>query len=242
MKHHQRKKRPAGDMPGTLGMDYARRRQGKGGFSYRLARRTREVLKTLRGHGPRPLARVLDLGAADGRMLEAMRRDIGGAACVGLEYSPDLAAHALASHPKLLVVRADMQRIPFGDESFDAVTAAAVIEHVPDPAAAMAEIRRVLRPGGLLALTAPAPFWESAASLLGEFGEEDHHHVMNLKQLAALARTAGLEVLEARKFMFSPVGAPGELGVERALRGLGLGCLMMNQLLAARRPLEPGRP
>jgi SAM-dependent methyltransferase len=52
-------------------------------------------------------------------------------------------------------VRADVQALPFGDDSFDAIKITEVLEHVPDTAAALRECCRVLRPGGRLVATAP---------------------------------------------------------------------------------------
>lgn len=52
-------------------------------------------------------------------------------------------------------VGADIQALPFRDATFDAVKATEILEHVPTPAAGLAECRRVLRPAGHLVLTAP---------------------------------------------------------------------------------------
>jgi len=52
-------------------------------------------------------------------------------------------------------VRADVAALPFRDGVFDAVKATEILEHVPDTAAALAECRRVLRPGGHVVITAP---------------------------------------------------------------------------------------
>lgn len=49
----------------------------------------------------------------------------------------------------------DLQRLPFGDESYDVVFASHVLEHIPDDRAAIAEIRRILRPGGIAILPVP---------------------------------------------------------------------------------------
>jgi SAM-dependent methyltransferase len=109
-------------------------------FSRRLARISR----------PRPGARLLDVGAAFGfALLEA--RDAGWEA-TGLEISRAAAARAGHAAPGRVVV-ADAQRAPFASESFDAVTLWDVLEHLSDPHAAVAEIARLLRPGGVLVLT-----------------------------------------------------------------------------------------
>ena len=58
------------------------------------------------------------------------------------------------------VVRADLTELPFPAQSFDAVVLGEVLEHVEDDRAALAEVHRVLRPGGTLALSVPAnPAW-----------------------------------------------------------------------------------
>jgi SAM-dependent methyltransferase len=54
------------------------------------------------------------------------------------------------------VVEADVSSLPFADESFDAAVLGEVLEHVEDDRRALAEVGRVLRPGGVLALSVPA--------------------------------------------------------------------------------------
>ncbi len=110
--------------------------------------------------------RVLDLGCGFGRhAFEVARRggrvvalDAGAdevrgvvgilAAMVAAGELPDEGGHAGA-------VQGDAWHLPFADGAFDRVICAEVLEHLPDDAAAMAEIARVLRPGGTLAVTVP---------------------------------------------------------------------------------------
>jgi ubiquinone/menaquinone biosynthesis C-methylase UbiE len=89
---------------------------------------------------------VLDLGCGKGRF--ARRLQAAGAQVVGL----DLSAAMLAGAAGLDRVRASARRLPFGDGVFDAVVAVEVFEHVDDVDAVIAEARRVLRVGGVLAV------------------------------------------------------------------------------------------
>ncbi|EIV95051.1 class I SAM-dependent methyltransferase [Frankia sp. QA3] len=109
--------------------------------------------------------RLLDLGCGAGRhSFEAFRR---GADVVALDYSLGevsgvnamLAAMALEGQAPATAraagVRGDALALPFADATFDRVIIAEVLEHLPADTAAMAEIARVLRPGGWVAVTVP---------------------------------------------------------------------------------------
>ena len=100
---------------------------------------------------PRPGARLLDLGPAFGYAVDEARR--AGWWATGLEVSRAAAARAAAVAGAGGIAVGDAQRAPFAAASFDAVTLWDVLEHLPDPHAAVAELARVLRPGGRLALS-----------------------------------------------------------------------------------------
>jgi demethylmenaquinone methyltransferase/2-methoxy-6-polyprenyl-1,4-benzoquinol methylase len=103
-------------------------------------------------------ARVLDLctGTAD-LLVEALRRDPAHRG-VGVDLSEEMLRRGAAKLGRRhLAVRAglaagDAETLPFAPASFDAATVGFGIRNVGDPAAALAEIRRVLRPGGVLAV------------------------------------------------------------------------------------------
>ena len=113
----------------------------------------------------RPGMTVLDLGCGEGRhAFEAYRR---GARVVAVDRGVSevgttkrwLGAIAAAGEApdgaRYEVVRGDLLALPFPDASVDRVIASEVLEHIPDDATAMAEIARVLKPGGWVAVTVP---------------------------------------------------------------------------------------
>ncbi len=118
----------------------------------------------------RPGMRVLDLGCGEGRhAFEAYRR---GADVVAVDWGVSevettkrwLGAIAEAGEAgtkpdgaaaRFEVVRGDLLHLPFPDRSVDRVMASEVLEHIPDDVTAMAEIFRVLKPGGRMVITVP---------------------------------------------------------------------------------------
>lgn len=83
-------------------------------------------------------------------------------------------------------------------ERWDIVFLLDVLEHLPEPEAAFLEIKKSLKPGGLLFVTVPAlqAFW----SIVDEFGH--HQKRYHIKDFEPLAKSTGMELLDSRYFMF----------------------------------------
>ena len=95
-----------------------------------------------------PGRRLADIGGGTGNYALALKRE--GWAPVVVDRSAEMLARATAKG--LETVEADAQRLPFEDESFDAATMISMLHHVEDRGVALAEARRILRPGGRLVL------------------------------------------------------------------------------------------
>jgi len=95
--------------------------------------------------------RVLDVCCGPGTVAAAAAAR--GADAAGLDFSPAMLDIARAAHPRLDFAHGDAEALPFPDRSFAAVVANFGIHHVPRPAAALAEMHRVLMPGGRVAFT-----------------------------------------------------------------------------------------
>jgi ubiquinone/menaquinone biosynthesis C-methylase UbiE len=89
--------------------------------------------------------RLLDLGCGPGAVAARMKARRPGLEIIGLDRDEGVLTSARARVP---VLRADAAWLPFPSESFDGVHARLVLRHLPDPDAALAEARRVLRRGG----------------------------------------------------------------------------------------------
>ncbi len=105
----------------------------------------KEILwRTIEAWQPR---RVLEVGGGEGELAERMQRDLGAEVSF-VDLSPRMVE--LARARGVDAREGDVQQLPFADGSFDTVVSAWMLYHVPDLDAGLAEIARVLVPGGAL--------------------------------------------------------------------------------------------
>ena len=98
-----------------------------------------------------PNAPILDAGCGTGLNLRHLP-----AGSTGVDINPRNIELLMQRLPNHNVVEGDVEALPFADASFGTVLCTEVIEHIPDPSAALAEYRRVLQPGGVLIGSVPA--------------------------------------------------------------------------------------
>jgi SAM-dependent methyltransferase len=153
--------------------------------------------------------RVLDVGAGFGRhVYECARR---GAHAVALDYAADEVEQTRNTLAAMLesgeirvenlvgVLRGDARSLPFADDTFDVVITSEVLEHIQDDVAAIAEMVRVLRPGGRFAATVPAWFpetinWKLSDEYHAPKSVGGHVRIYTKTELRAKLQAAGLEV------------------------------------------------
>lgn len=120
---------------------------------------------------------ALDVGSGPGNVTAALGRAVGpGGLALGVDISEPMLARAVAAEagPTVGFLRADAQHLPFQDESFDAVVSIAMLQLIPDPAVALTEMVRVLRPGRRMAVMVPTA--GPAANLLRYLPNAGAHH------------------------------------------------------------------
>lgn len=177
-------------------------------------RRVRVVLEYL-DIGPDD--RVLDCGCGLGWFLHVIGT-LTSCRLTGSDYDvPRLASAQRELGPLASVSASDILALPYPDACFDKIVLSEVLEHLPDDAGALAEVVRVLKPGGLLAITVPNSdyplLWDpvnwtrEALGLKpiteGFFGGlwTDHKRLYRRGDIVALVRSAGLQVEDSRQFV-----------------------------------------
>ena len=134
---------------------------------------------------PRTRGRLLDVGCGSKPYEGIFRAHVDEYVGLELRESFERTAAAESGAPDVLY---DGKRMPFDDASFDTVLCIQVLEHTPEPRPLLAEIARVLRPGGLLVLSAPFAF---------RLHEEPHDYFRYTSfGLESLCTDAGFDVEE----------------------------------------------
>ena len=215
-----------------------------GRASWRKARTSASIVRQLSALQPK--GRFLDVGCSYGHMLQAAADQ--GWAAYGVEPSDDMVCRG--RERGLNIAQGDLRHLPFDDGLFDVVHARHVLEHELKVYESLAELRRVLAPEGLLAITVPdagCPKVRRRGAGYARFWKPDHMLGFTRPTLAELLRGAG----------FAPVPLPAFAGLASGpLAGalpfviwrlsvlipekLGLSCTIIS--FWRRQPAAPVRP
>lgn len=147
-------------------------------------------------------AAVLDVGTSTGTNLR-MLREAGYLNVTGLDISDEAILYC-RNKGLGLVRKGDVTQMPFDDGQFDLVLATDIVEHIDEDTEALAEIRRVLRPGGLALLTVPA-----FQQLWGAQDDISHHkRRYSMANFLSVVRVTGFRIIRRYYFnylLFGPI-------------------------------------
>jgi len=196
---------------------------------------------------------VLDAGCGSGAVTAELSAALPGTRVVGLDAHPgllDRAGARGAAGAELELLQGDIGDTPFADGTFDLVLSRYVFQHLPEPVAAAREMRRVLRPGGHLAvIDIDAGLWgvaepdmsgfsQDAFRALGAAQSADGGDRLIARRLPRVLRDAGFTDVTVRPFAYTSdeVGLAAlepQLSPERLLPLVERGAISMTAYVRA---------
>ena len=206
---------------------------------YEVGKRLRLIFEDVLGSHDLNGVQLLDAGCGTGLFSECASRR--GAEVTSMDVGEGLLAEVAKKCESRRVV-GDVQSLPFDDGAFDVVICTEVIEHVVSPTRGIAELARVLRPGGTLVLSTPNRLWHPAIRLAGALRLRPYEGFENWIGWSTLERAvteAGLTIGRRTGFNALPFVLPATYRLIDRLDRLGdgpLGRLMINMLVVASRP------
>lgn len=149
-----------------------------------------DALRELHRHIKKPDPVILEIGCSSGYMLEAIRQDFPCAFVMGADIVREPLERLAKKMPHVPLMRFDMTQCPLPDASVDAIVLLNVLEHVEADDKAMAQIKRILKPGGVAIIEVPAGphLYDIYDKILMHFRR------YTKSSLKALAKSAGMKV------------------------------------------------
>ena len=158
-------------------------------YQWGLKKRSQWVIKY------KPPGRLLDIGAGRGDFITYMRDQLGWEV-VGLEPNKKVAERTRREH-NVEIIAATMEQAGFPEKAFDAITLWDVLEHLADPMVTLKEIKRILKPKGLLILRLPN-YDSLDAKLFGKFwagfDSPRHFYVFSKATIQKMLQTSGFMI------------------------------------------------
>ncbi len=188
-------------------------------------------LATVRAIAPEKGEKILDIAAGTGTSAAALAKS--GAEVTAVDFSPGMIAEGRRRHPEIEFVEADAEVLPFGDDEFDAVTISFGLRNVNRPQVALAEMYRVLKPGGRVVI---CEFSQPPATLIrAGYG-------FYLKRVMPTVSRVASSNPDAYTYLGESIQEwPDQLELSRWLRGAGFTRVAYRNLTAGIVALHRGR-
>ena len=149
--------------------------------------------------GLKPGARIADLGCGSGVFSNALRQR--GYECTGVDLSPALIRIARQKYPGIEFIEGDVENLPFADASFDGVLLAGILHHFSDRSRFVAEVKRILKPGGKFVAFDPNRmnpamylYRDRSSPLYSPVGVTENERPVIASEIADTFRAAGFSV------------------------------------------------
>jgi ubiquinone/menaquinone biosynthesis C-methylase UbiE len=158
---------------------------------------------------------VLDVGSGPGALTAELVSRLGAGNVIAVDPSESFVAAARMRHPGVEVLRAAAEHLPFLDDSFDAALAQLVVHFMSDPVAGLSEMKRVTRPGGVVAACVwdhgggrgpISVFWQAVRQIDSGVPDESERagtregHLAELFKAASIRQVAQTEMSASREY------------------------------------------
>lgn len=147
---------------------------------------------------------ILDYGCGVGRLAELVSPE----RYLGVDIDPETLAKARQANPSHVFLSAGQLASEMPDRRFDTIVAMALIEHLREPAAWVAEISKLLKPGGRIILTTPNPSlqriyeWGSEIGLFSRDAAHEHFQYFDCPTLEKVLLSTRSRIVRYHRFLF----------------------------------------
>lgn len=155
---------------------------------------------------PKGIEVLLDIGCAGGTITELIAKCTLAKRVIGVDVDERVICYARKVRPSIEFYVANATRLPFSDNSVDAVTMIEVLEHMQCPQTALREAHRVLKPGGTLVVVVPDEesllyriVWPIWTKTLGRCWNEKHVYGFNERKLKRMLVRTGFKDLKTKR-------------------------------------------
>jgi len=159
-------------------------------------RRWKRLLKYYKGQS------LLDMGTLDSQLPIMAKKKYSGADIWGLDYSTEAVNQMQKAHPEINYVQGDVYKTAFSAEQFGYVVMGEILEHLDRPDKAIKEAYRLLKVGGILAVSVPLDEYKEPGAVDGHF----HVYSFNKEDIEVLLSTYGeLKKIQVLRSEYVPV-------------------------------------
>lgn len=135
---------------------------------------------------------IIDIGCSSGYTLQLLRERMPQATVLGADYVRGPLEKLGSSFPDLPLLHFDLVNCPLAADSFDGIILLNVLEHIEDDAAALRQVARILKPGGIAAIEVPA-----GPGLYDVYDKQlMHFRRYRMSELVQTVNAAGLQVVQ----------------------------------------------
>lgn len=172
---------------------------------YWHTRKLREVNKLITNEGK---IKILDVGCASGWFLNEIIKQKPRSKGYGIDIYKEGINYGKKKYPKLILKKANAEKIPFPANTFDIVICTEVLEHVENPSKVLKEIKRVLNKKGIAVIELDSGSilfsiaWFTWKKFNGKVWNDSHLHSFTVKKLENKINKSGLKVESKNKFNF----------------------------------------